>query len=68
MNAVLAVTRKAELLRRVETWITRLDNTNRSRSAVHVYHVKYGEAKQIARVLNDVFGGGAGSSSAIDSM
>src|SRR5205085_10220929 len=43
------------------------DNTNRSRSAVHVYHVKYGEAKQIARVLNDVFGGGAGSSSAIDS-
>jgi general secretion pathway protein D len=67
MNAVLAVTRKAELLRRVETWITRLDNTNRGRSAVHVYHVKYGEAKQIARVLNEIFGGGAGSSGAIDS-
>ena len=55
MNAVLAVTRKAELLKRVETWITRLDNTNRGRSAVHVYHVKYGEARQIARVLNEVF-------------
>ena len=67
MNAVLAVTRKAELLKRVETWITRLDNTNRGRSAVHVYHVKYGEAKQIARVLNEVFGGGAGSGAAIDS-
>jgi general secretion pathway protein D len=69
MNAVLAVTRKPELLRRVETWINRLDTTNTGRSAIHVYHVKYGEARQIARVLNDIFGGGggAGSSSALDS-
>ena len=69
MNAVLAVTRKPDLLRRVETWINRLDNTNTGRSAIHVYHVKYGEARQIARVLNDVFGGGggAGSSSVLDS-
>jgi general secretion pathway protein D len=64
MNAVLAVTRKPEVLRRIETWIQRLDNTNTGRSAIHVYRVKYGEARQIARVLNDVFGGGgtAGSS------
>jgi general secretion pathway protein D len=67
MNAVLAVTRKAELLRRVETWINRLDTTNRGRSAIHVYHVKYGEARQIARVLNDIFGGGSGSASSLDS-
>ena len=69
MNAVLAVTRKPELLRRVETWIKRLDTTNTGRSAIHVYHVKYGEARQIARVLNDIFGGGGtGSSSpALDS-
>ncbi len=65
MNAVLAVTRKPELLHRVETWIRRLDTTNTGRSAVHVYRVKFGDARQIARVLNDVFGGGgaAGSSS-----
>jgi general secretion pathway protein D len=68
MNAVLAVTRKPELLRRVETWIHRLDTTNTGRSAIHVYHVKYGEARQVARVLNDVFGGGgAGSSPGLDS-
>ncbi|MCP3401800.1 type II secretion system secretin GspD [Bradyrhizobium sp. CCGB20] len=71
MNAVLAVTRKPELLRRVETWIHRLDTTNTGRSAVHVYRVKFGDAKQIARVLNDVFGGGGASgssaSSALDS-
>ncbi len=64
MNAVLAVTRKPELLNRVETWIRRLDTTNTGRSAVHVYRVKFGDARQIARVLNDVFGAGgsAGSS------
>ncbi len=62
-NAVLVVTRKPELLRRVETWIARLDTTNSGRSAIHVYHVKYGEARQIARVLNDIFGGGGGSAS-----
>lgn len=67
-NAVLAVTRRPEMLKRVETWITRLDTSNSGRSAIHVYHVKYGEARQIARVLNDIFaGGGTGSSSALDS-
>jgi general secretion pathway protein D len=63
MNAVLAVTRKPELLQRVETWIHRLDTTNTGRSAVHVYRVKFGDAKQIARVLNDIFGGGGSSGS-----
>jgi general secretion pathway protein D len=63
MNAVLAVTRKPELLNRVETWIRRLDTTNTGRSAVHVYRVKFGDARQIARVLNDVFGAGGSSSS-----
>ncbi len=70
MNAVLAVTRKPELLNRVETWIRRLDTTNTGRSAVHVYRVKFGDARQIARVLNDVFGAGGSSgssSSALDS-
>lgn len=63
MNAVLAVTRKPELLNRVETWVRRLDTTNTGRSAVHVYRVKFGDARQIARVLNDVFGSGGSSGS-----
>jgi general secretion pathway protein D len=33
---------------------------------VHVYHVKFGEARQLARVLNDIFVGGNGSSSSLD--
>jgi general secretion pathway protein D len=68
MNAVLAVTRKPEVLRRVETWIHRLDATNTGRSAVHVYRVKFGEARQIARVLNDVFGGGGGTGSSASGL
>jgi general secretion pathway protein D len=61
MNAVLVVTRKPDLLRTAETWIKRLDATDTTRAGVHVYHVKYGEARQIARVLNDIFVGGGGS-------
>src|SRR5215475_8332475 len=58
LNAVLVVTRKPDLLRSAETWIKRLDASDTARAGVHVYHVKYGEARQIARVLNDIFVGG----------
>jgi general secretion pathway protein D len=61
MNAILVVTRKPDMLRTVETWIRRLDATDTARAGVHVYHVKYGEARQLARVLNDIFVGGGGS-------
>ena len=63
MNAVLAVARKPEMLQRIETWINRLDNANNARSSINVYNVKYGEARQIARALNEIFGGAGGSSS-----
>jgi general secretion pathway protein D len=61
MNAVLVVARKPEQLRSVETWIKRLDVADTARAGVHVYAVKYGEARQLARVLNDIFVGGGGA-------
>ncbi|MFZ0065182.1 MAG: type II secretion system secretin GspD [Pseudolabrys sp.] len=61
-NAILAVTSKPGLLRTVETWIRRLDTADPTRVAVHVYRVKYGEARQLARVLSDIFGGGSSGS------
>ncbi len=61
LNAILVVTRKPNLLRTAETWIKRLDAADTTRTGVHVYQVKYGEARQLARVLNDVFVGGGGS-------
>jgi general secretion pathway protein D len=63
MNAILAVTTKPAMLRTAEKWIRRLDNADTTRSSVHVYHVKYGEARQMARVLNDIFLGGNSSES-----
>jgi general secretion pathway protein D len=65
LNAILVVSRKPALLRTAATWIKRLDSADTSRTSVHVYRVKYGEARQIARVLTDMFIGGS-SSAALD--
>jgi general secretion pathway protein D len=62
MNGVLVITKKPDLLRAAETWIKRLDTTDTNRTGVHVYRVNYSEAKQVAKVLNDIFVGGGGSS------
>lgn len=67
LNAVLVVTKKLELLHAAATWIKRLDRNDTARTTVHVYRVKYGEARQIARVLTDMFLGGSSSSSLLDS-
>jgi general secretion pathway protein D len=63
MNAILVVSKKPELLRAVATWIHRLDNSETASTGLKVYRVRYGDARQIARLLNDLFlgGGGAGS-------
>jgi general secretion pathway protein D len=65
MNAILVVSRKPALLQTAATWIRRLDQADTARTSVHVYRVKYGEARQIAKVLIDMFIGG--SSSSLDS-
>jgi general secretion pathway protein D len=62
MNAILVVTRKPALLQTAERWIKRLDNANESRTGVHVYRIHYGEARQMARVLNEAFVGGSSAS------
>src|SRR5262249_26219306 len=66
MNAILVVSKKPELLRTVATWINRLDNSETASTGVKVYRVRYGDARQIARLLNDIFLGGGGGG-ALDS-
>jgi general secretion pathway protein D len=61
LNAILVVSKKPELLHTAATWIKRLDHADTERTSVHVYRVKYGEARQIARVLTDMFMGGSSS-------
>jgi general secretion pathway protein D len=63
LNAIMVVSRKPALLRTAATWIKRLDNADTGRTSVHVYRVKYGEARQIARVLSEMFIGGSSSAS-----
>jgi general secretion pathway protein D len=61
LNAILVVSKKPALLRTAATWIKRLDHADSTRTSVHVYRVKYGEARQIARVLTEMFIGGSSS-------
>ncbi|MBV8280609.1 MAG: type II secretion system secretin GspD [Candidatus Eremiobacteraeota bacterium] len=62
LNAILVVSRKPALLPTAASWIRRLDHSDTARTSVHVYRVKYGEARQIARVLTDMFIGGSTAS------
>ena len=61
-NAILVVTRKPELLKRVATWITRLDKSGGAGTDVKVYRMRYGDARQVAALLNDMFVGANASS------
>jgi general secretion pathway protein D len=60
MNAILVVARKPELLARAGSWIARLDGSAVAATGVKVYKVRYGEARQLARLLNEMFTGSRG--------
>ena len=62
MNSVLVVSKRPQLLKVAATWIARLDRGDTSGRAVHVYRVRYGDSRQMARVLNDIFLGSSGTS------
>ena len=63
LNAILVVARKPELLRTAQNWIKRLDNSEISSTGVKVYRVKYGDARNLAKLLNEMF---LGTSAAAD--
>ncbi len=58
-NAILVVSARADLLRAAEHWIERLDSSSSAAQSVHVYKVRYGDAKQIAQLLTAMFVSGA---------
>src|SRR5262249_29793234 len=57
-NSILVVARRPELLKTAASWINRLDNSD-SVTGVRVYRLRYGDARQMARVLNEIFVGGS---------
>ena len=69
LNAVLVVTRKPNLLRQAALWIKRLDRANNAGESVHVYRLRYGDARDIAHVLGDLFGNrSSGLNSAVNQL
>ena len=67
LNAVMVISSKPALLRTAATWITRLDKSDTAATGVKVYQVRYGDARLLAQLLNDIFGGGGGGRGLIDS-
>jgi general secretion pathway protein D len=56
-NAILVVTRKPDYLKTVASWIARLDKSGSAGTGVKVYRMRYGDARQVAALLNDMFTG-----------
>ena len=54
-NSILVVASKPQLLRMASTWISRLDKSAVASTGVKVYRVKYGDAKQMAALLDQYF-------------
>jgi general secretion pathway protein D len=57
LNAILVVSRKPEYLKTVATWIKRLDESDTSGVNLKVYRLRYGTAKQVAGLLNEILVG-----------
>jgi general secretion pathway protein D len=57
LNAVLAIARTRQLLDKVVLWAKRLDKQDYSSLSIKTYHLQYAQAKTVAGVLNDMFGG-----------
>jgi general secretion pathway protein D len=55
MNAVMVVTKNPTYLKQTTQWVQRLDRSDTSGTTMRIYRLKYGNATQIAKVLNDIF-------------
>ena len=64
LNSILVVASKPEFLRAAARWIYRLDEPSTSSASVKVYKVRYGDAKQIAQLLQQIFATNGGGVSA----
>jgi general secretion pathway protein D len=58
LNAVLAIAGSAEQMREIQAWIGRLDRGRTVSVQYYVYQLRHAVAEDIARLLNETFGGG----------
>lgn len=66
MNAILVVTRRPEALQQAASWIRRLDGSLTGSVGVKVYQVRYGDARNLAALLNQIFGGTPNAGGGLD--
>jgi general secretion pathway protein D len=57
MNAVMVVTKNPKLLTQTTQWISRLDRSDTTGTTLRTFRLKNGNATQLAKILNDIFGG-----------
>jgi general secretion pathway protein D len=60
MNAVLAVGRNSKVVERATEWVRRLDRSDLSGTTMRIYSLRFGNARAIARILNEMFVGRSG--------
>lgn len=66
LNAVMAVSKRRDLIESAGAWIHRLDRNSVDGGQVYVYKLRHGDSKVIANILNDVFADPGGSDVAPD--
>ena len=67
MNSILVVSAKPEYLKTAGTWISRLDKSDTEATNLKVYQLRYGNARPVAALLNEVLTGRAGGGPNLDS-
>ena len=67
LNAILVVSQKPEYLKRASVWIARLDKSDTEGVNLKAYPLRYGNAKQVTALLNEMLTGQGGGSGALDS-
>jgi len=55
MNAVMVVAKNPNMLKQTTQWVERLDRSDTSGTTLRSYRLKYGNAAQIAKILNNIF-------------
>ncbi len=57
LNSILVVSQRPEYLKRAATWIARLDKSDTDGVNLKAYSLRYGNAKQVTALLNDMLTG-----------
>jgi general secretion pathway protein D len=67
LNSILVVSQKPEYLKRAGVWIARLDRSDTEGVNLKAYPLRYGNAKQVTALLNEMLTGQGSGGGALDS-